>query len=68
MRKTVEINGKTYKVSTLDVGLGPRDYVFVRVAMPHAVLVNHGWRQVPRNGPVWNAVMSKARQQQGATR
>lgn len=63
-RTKVEIGGKTYKVYTIDVGGGPKDYVDVMVATPGGVIVSYVWRPVPRDGPTWNRVMAAVKKEE----
>ena len=62
-RAEIEIGRKTYRVYTLDVGDGSKDYVDVRVETPTALIVSHVWRPVLRDGPTWKAVMAAAQQE-----
>ncbi len=55
----ITIGRKTYRVNTLDVGKGPEPLVFVLVPIPNGVICSHRWREVSRNGPTWNRVISQ---------
>jgi hypothetical protein len=60
----IEIGRKTYRIYTLDVGAGPREYIDAFVATgPRGVIVTWYRRPLKPGGPTWRKVMAAARQQ-----